>query len=338
MPANKKSSYLAIIVLFFSFFTSYPCLSFEVLSSKKIIVQPQQTIYAISRKYDVHPKDIIELNRIKPPFTIYKGQSLYIPVKMKQKNTRTFKKNYVQASNRETITVKKGDTLFSIARNNNISTRDIININNLIPPFKLSIGQKLVIPATRFYTVRENDTLYKVSRFFNVPMNQIVNINNLKPPYRIYKKQKLIIPTERVASREKKQLKTFISNNKKPLFTWPIRGKILKKFGKTKPGQKHEGINIAASKGATVYAAEEGLVVYTGNALKQYGKLILIKHSHGYMTAYAHLDTFIVKKGMRIKKREKIGTAGRTGNVEQTQLHFQIRKNNRVVNPRKLLK
>lgn len=120
-------------------------------------------------------------------------------------------------------------------------------------------------------------------------------------------------------------------------FSWPVRGRVLSTFGPKPDGLHNDGINIAARAGAPVIAAENGVVVYAGSELKGFGNLLLVRHADGWMTAYAHLDKALVKKGQKVTRGQAIGTVGSTGGVSQPQLHFEIRKGTQAVDPAKFL-
>ena len=121
-------------------------------------------------------------------------------------------------------------------------------------------------------------------------------------------------------------------------FSWPLRGKILSGFGSKPNGLVNDGINIAGTKGANVLAAENGFVAYAGNEVKGMGNLIIIQHSDGFMTVYAHMDTMSVRRGATVVVGQKIGTVGQSGKVDRPQLHFEIRKGTRAYNPVNYLK
>ncbi len=117
-----------------------------------------------------------------------------------------------------------------------------------------------------------------------------------------------------------------------------MRGKILSHFGAKSGGLFNDGINIGASRGTMVRAAENGVVAYAGNEVKGMGNLVIIQHSGGWMTVYAHMDSLAVRRGVRVKVGQKIGTVGATGKVTQPQLHFEIRKGTKAYNPSSYLK
>lgn len=120
-------------------------------------------------------------------------------------------------------------------------------------------------------------------------------------------------------------------------FIWPVQGKVVSHFGPKKNGLVNDGINIAASEGEPIWAASTGEVVYSGNELKGYGNMVIIRHAKGYMTAYAHASDVLVTKGDRIAQGDLIGYVGSTGSVNKPQLHFGIREGKSPVNPEELL-
>ncbi len=121
------------------------------------------------------------------------------------------------------------------------------------------------------------------------------------------------------------------------LFDWPVAGKVISKFGPKKGGLHNDGINIAAPAGTPVRAAESGVVAYTGGDLKGFGKLVLIKHQDGYVTAYAHNSQVLVRRGETVRRGDVIARVGETGNVDTPQLHFEIRKEAKPVDPNGLM-
>ncbi len=120
-------------------------------------------------------------------------------------------------------------------------------------------------------------------------------------------------------------------------FLWPVRGHVLATYGSRTDGTHNDGINIAAPKGAAVQAADAGSVAYAGNELRGYGNLILVKHANGWISAYAHCDLILVKRGEKVTRGQVIARVGSTGNVSEPQLHFELRRGNHAVDPREVL-
>jgi murein DD-endopeptidase MepM/ murein hydrolase activator NlpD len=118
-----------------------------------------------------------------------------------------------------------------------------------------------------------------------------------------------------------------------PLFTWPVSGRIISTFGPAAGGTHNDGINIAAPEGTTVAAAEGGTIAYAGNELRGFGNLLLIKHDGGWVTAYAHNQVLLVKKGDHVRRGQAIARVGSTGGVNGAQLHFELRNGTKAIDP-----
>jgi murein DD-endopeptidase MepM/ murein hydrolase activator NlpD len=122
-----------------------------------------------------------------------------------------------------------------------------------------------------------------------------------------------------------------------PSFRWPARGRVISGAGAMGNGQQNDGINLALPEGTPVHAAEDGVVAYAGSELKGYGNLVLIRHSNGFVTAYAHTSEILVKRGDQVRRGQVIAKSGQTGNVTSPQLHFEIRKGSAPVDPTQYL-
>lgn len=258
--------------------------------------------------------------------------------------------------------VHKGDTLYSLSRKNNLSMRDVIIENGLSPPYTLEVGQRLRIPRPKTHLVQKGDTLYNISKRYGMSVSSLSKLNRIKPPYTLDIGQELLIASQSKPVNSNRQAKSSYSQPKikntpqaKPVaqqrktayipssqrskkFIYPVKGKLISGFGINKKGQQNDGINISAPRGASVLASEAGTIGYAGNELKGYGNLILIRHNNGWMTAYAHNQNILVKKGQKVRKGQKIATVGSTGSVSSPQLHFEIRYKTKVVNPKLYLR
>ena len=253
----------------------------------------------------------------------------------------------------KTIKIYTGDSLYSISKREGVSIRSIIEVNNLEPPFILYEGKELIIPLSKIHIVQTGNTLWDIANCYKVSVIEIRGLNNLKVKDKIYKGKKLFIPINeknrnlvckdtsklivKVDKRKKKILnkKNIVSN--KTDYLWPVKGKILSKYGLLAKGLRNDGINISANKGDPVFASKDGKVVYAGNEIQAFGNLILIKHYDNKTTAYAHLDKIKVKKGQTVKKGEVIAALGSSGKVSKPQLHFELRDSNGPLNPLKYL-
>ena len=120
-------------------------------------------------------------------------------------------------------------------------------------------------------------------------------------------------------------------------FQWPVKGRVISSYGPQPGGLRNDGLNIAASRGDKVIAADNGVVAYAGDDLKGFGNLVLIKHAGGFVTTYAHNEKLMVKRGDRVKRGQVVATVGASGSVTQPQVHFQIRQGAHAVDPRPLM-
>ncbi len=120
-------------------------------------------------------------------------------------------------------------------------------------------------------------------------------------------------------------------------FAWPVRGRVVSTFGRKGGGLVNDGVNIAAPLGTPIRAAHAGTVVYVGNEVRGFGNLILIRDASGVVTAYAHADAVAVRQGQSVREGQVIGRVGSTGAVNTPQLHFQVRRDGRPVDPMRYL-
>jgi murein DD-endopeptidase MepM/ murein hydrolase activator NlpD len=116
-------------------------------------------------------------------------------------------------------------------------------------------------------------------------------------------------------------------------FRWPVKGKVIASFGARPDGTHNDGVNVAVPQGTEVHAAEQGTVAYAGSELKGYGNLVLLRHESGWVTAYAHNEELLVKRGDKVTRGQTIAKAGKTGTVDQPQVHFELRQGQKPVDP-----
>jgi murein DD-endopeptidase MepM/ murein hydrolase activator NlpD len=120
-------------------------------------------------------------------------------------------------------------------------------------------------------------------------------------------------------------------------FRWPVKGRVISDFGTRPDGGHNDGIDVAVPQGTSVKAAENGVVAYAGNELKGYGNLVLIRHANNWVSAYAHNEEIMVKRGDKVRRGQIIAKAGATGAVSQPLVHFELRKGSRPVDPTKYM-
>ena len=256
------------------------------------------------------------------------------------------------------INVRVGDKLYDIAARYRVTPQSIIQENNLEAPFTLRTGQSLKITPPRTHIVRFGDSVNLISQRYAVSPYQVAQLNNLEIPFELTVGQKLQLPIsldfgildsgvpKGVSPAIAVSIPTLKSQRPKKFvapklgsggFSWPVQGEIITEFGPSSRGVHNDGVNIAAEIGAPVIVSATGTVAFVGDNIKNFGKLVLVKHGGGIITAYAHLDSISVNEGDELAAGDTIGNVGSTGRVSLPQLHFEIRKSRQPIDPRDLI-
>lgn len=270
----------------------------------------------------------------------------------------------VQQSQGNTIHVVEGDTLFSIAQNNQIDLEALAAENGLYPPYNIKPGDRLRVPGPRVHKVASGETIHSISKDYGVDALTLAALNGVGAPYAIHVGDALQLPggakSKSKASKKKSGWRLGSSDRKSKSgkkssvgkkteaiarsaprgggrFLWPAHGTIISTFGGKGGGRRNDGINIAVRSGSQVLAADGGTVSYIGNELGGYGNLILIRHRGGWVTAYAHNNEIWVKKGQAVSRGQHIANAGSSGDADRPQVHFELRRGQKSVDPVKYL-
>lgn len=280
------------------------------------------TLYTISNNYNLAMRDIAMVNNIGPPFRLYTGQRLKLPP------PREYRVQY-------------GDTLYSVSRLFEVNSSEIAKLNNLRQPFTIRAGQVLRLPAITQKTAPQKFASkkppVKKAPAAQKPAPTMSQKSSSGTPIPQQKPSRYASVSSKSAPQKNSRVITKTPKRSSSKFMRPVNGELISKYGAKKSGLHNDGINIKANKGTTVKAAENGVVVYAGNALKGSGNLVLLRHDDQWMTAYAHLDSYNVRKGQVIKKGQALGSVGSTGSVKTSQLHFEIRRGTQAVNPERYM-
>lgn len=234
-----------------------------------------------------------------------------------------------QTTETTTYRIQPGDTLNSIARDFGVSPEAILDANRLDDPNYLRVGQRIRVPRYTGRPVkRQNRPQYAgAAQPGEGRMDPIPDGQHRKPQKGSGSSGSSGSGTTLAAASG-----AFTARPSRD-FMWPVRGPVIARFGSSGSGQRNDGINIAADENTPVRAAEEGEVIYAGNELRSYGNLLLIRHSRGYVTAYAHNGELLVAKSDKVQRGQKIAKVGATGGVTKPQLHFEIRRGGKPVDP-----
>ncbi len=322
-----------------------------------VAVAPGDTLYTLARRYGVTVDMVARANGLTTVY-VRPGTKLFIPradpASYAQAPSRAPASQGAACSGPQCHVVQPGESLWSIARAHGLSGAQLAEANNLSGG-TLKPGQAIFIPAGKdqvrqaIASAENPDKRYRAA----APAGQ-----DLKAPpagtARLAEKGgkaglvPVPVPLQAAPEVKSAELTPLIEAsceaalaNPQPrmgsTFRKPVDGKTIAQFGPQKDGTVNEGITISVPKGTPVKAAENGVIAYVGDELPGFGNLILIRHADEYVTAYAHADTVLVKKCDVVKRGQTVATAGTTGDASQPQLHFEIRKNSKPVDPSPLL-
>jgi murein DD-endopeptidase MepM/ murein hydrolase activator NlpD len=308
-----------------------------------IIVGTSDTLEILSRRYNVSPAAIMQANGYKGPRTLSPGQQLIIPHPTATAAAPALvapaSKPVAVASAAPSVhVVNHGDTLLSIARRNHVSVAELAKANSLEPSSKLKLGMKLTVPGAKTAAVAPAAAPVAVAAAqpaaaLTPPVTKVAAVAG--DPQQKARLAQAAPNAEEPAVES--PVKASEATGALPTFRWPVRGKVITAYGAKANGKANDGINLAVPEGTPVKAAEDGVVAYSGNELKGYGNLVLVRHANGYVTAYAHASELLVKRGDTIKRGQIIAKSGQSGEVGSPQLHFEIRKGSSPVDPLQFL-
>lgn len=306
--------------------------------SRTVTVGPGDTLYTISRRYDVPAKAIIARNGLTPPYALRVGQELILDPARSHK-------------------VVAGDTLSGIARAYGVEMRLIAEANDLAPPYLIKVDQMLWIPDPFSIAAAPVAAPGDMQPVANLGTRPAIAVETLPPPpgsapvsgEALPPPAPQAYPPSPVGSVPPGSSPAASASLPPPTpltppppraasrFSWPLPpgsgGQIVAGFGPAGKGLHNDGINIAVAQGTEVRAADNGVVAYAGNELRGFGNLLLIKHADGWTTAYAHNEVLLVQRGDQVRRGQVIARVGKTGNVTTPQLHFEVRTGTQAVDP-----
>ena len=326
-----------------------------------IVVGRGDTLEGIARKYGVPAQAILETNGVHG--AIRPGERLVIPRYVMGEGQATapnIAAPHVEAARAEPVrqpvaqprpqavaasdvhVVQPGESLIGIGRRYGMSLSEIARLNGIKPYTKVSIGDRIKVPGRG-----GNERVAAVHQPAPVAQAQPQRVERPRvaqaaPPIDNVgtvptENARVVTPEPAATSQSPVKKAEAVAENKMPQFHWPVTGHVIEAFGQRPNGTTNDGINLAVPADTPIKAAEDGVVAYSGNELKGYGNLVLIRHADNFVSAYANASELLVKRGDSVKRGQVIARAGQTGNVTSPQLHFEIRKGSTPVDPRKYL-
>ncbi|HET7775654.1 MAG TPA: peptidoglycan DD-metalloendopeptidase family protein, partial [Azospira sp.] len=256
-------------------------------------------------------------------------------------------------SSKDFYTVKKGDTLYSIALDHGQDYRDIATWNSLSDPNRILVGQQLRVAPPEAATngvavakpigggVVESRSLDGAPVAAGDPLKREPKAG--KEPYsdQAWAKTQNLQTAAATPAKPAEPAKTEPTKAEAapatvpaegPNWAWPANGKAVAGFNEA----TNKGVDISGKLGESVLAAADGKVVYSGSGLRGYGKLVIIKHDATFLSAYAHNNNILVKEGQSVTRGQKIAEMGNT-DTDQVKLHFEIRRQGKPVDPAQYL-
>jgi lipoprotein NlpD len=281
----------------------------KVVAGGATIVAKGETLFALSRRTGVDVTDLISANELQPPYGVRAGQSLKIPPLRYHR-------------------VEQGETASSIARRYEVTLLDIVRINNLAEPYGVVIGQHVKLPSDEAEMIALAPPL-KIPVPTPVPPKPPVVVATT--PTTIPAPAPVVVPAPLPAPAPIPPAPA-ATLAEAPRFMWPVRGRVVVGFGDLGNGRYNDGVNLAVTRGEAVKVAADGVVLFA-QSMRGFGNLILVRHTGNWLTAYAHNDVLLVSRGTAVKRGETIARAGQSGTVSSPQLHFEVRRGSKPLNP-----
>jgi murein DD-endopeptidase MepM/ murein hydrolase activator NlpD len=312
---------------------------------ESVEVRPGDTLYGLSRQHHVSVAQLMEVNQLNNP-NLHPGQRIYLPEgysaqprPMQTASVRPPVSVPAAAAGkyRGSYTMRSGDSLYGISRSYGVTVAELQRANGITDPRSVRAGSVLKVPGSAGFGSTGRSTAVAAAAPVTEHRTQVADAAPIVV-------QTTHVPT--VINRSDTQLaglgadvstgaidRTPPRAQSSEKLRWPVHGKILSGFGERNDGTHNDGINLSVPQGTAVHAAESGTVAYAGSELKGYGNLILVRHDNGWVTAYAHNEQLMVKRGDKVQRGQVIAKAGRTGAVDQPQLHFELRQGSKPVDP-----
>ncbi len=333
----------------------------SAVGGQVITVRSGQTLDSLAAQYGVPQKQLLAANQFSSAADIRTGRVIVIPHRVALAPGATVKPTPVSytplaahepapRADATTYTVASGDTLYAIAHRNGTTVSELVALNDLPSAASIHVGQTLKLHGSASHA-----TIAAAKP--TVPGAQPTRVASLDPKVKIPAQPQAeeppmapsagaptvpampTVPVIKGGANDAAAASAAIDraadagSTSGTEFRWPVRGRIIAGFGTKPNGEKNDGINLAVPEGTAVKAAEAGTVIYSGNELEGYGNLILIRHADGWVSAYANNKDLIVKRGDKVRRGEVIAHAGMSGAVSSPQVHFELRKGAKPVNP-----
>jgi lipoprotein NlpD len=190
-----------------------------------------------------------------------------------------------------------------------------------------------------YHVVERHQTLYRICKTYGVDINKVASLNGISDKSKIETGQRILIPGAKKVLKVEIIIDDVVTESREKVklahktldLIWPVEGKIVDVFDDS--DKRHQGIDISSPLGTPIKASYGGKVIYSNDKIRGYGNLIILRHSEEFVTVYAHNQVNLVEEGVWVEKGQIIGKVGMTGRATGPHVHFEIRKNNKAVDP-----
>ncbi|MBB4953329.1 murein DD-endopeptidase MepM/ murein hydrolase activator NlpD [Agrobacterium vitis] len=332
-------------------------------NAPRVVLKPGESIATLSGRYGVPEKEIVKANGLSSAGAARPGQSIVIPTfgarstparaaaaggellppgqgpvptphgeekvavlptnpKLRDKakaDIATANASNAEGSGNtppagDTYVVKPGDSLNKIAQSNGVSVAALKQANGLNAQ-GVRVGQTLNLPP-------------KTEKPMVTQVSATPAAAKVDPPKVATAPTKSVTEVASTDPGATAPESTGIGK-----YRWPARGAVVAAFGANVGGKRNDGIDISVPNGTPIKAAENGVVIYAGNGLKELGNTVLVRHDDGTVTVYGHASSISVQRGQKVQRGQQLAESGMSGNATQPTLHFEVRKDATPVNP-----
>lgn len=275
-------------------------------------VRRGDTLRAVAERTGASVEAIARANGLEPPYPIRAGQTLRIP------------------AGRYHL-VRQGESGIAIARAYGVDWSRIVSSNEFSESYVLRAGQRILIPGAAMSgpsRAAERAAAFRLDVEDILTGGEPALASNQTPAKPVARATRVLPPSAAIAPPKRLAGGGFV---------WPVKGRVVKRFGPGASGERNDGIKIAVPVSTPVRATADGVVAYAGDGIAALGGLIIVKHGAGWTSVYGHASKLLVSRGQSVKRGQTIALSGETGYADRPELHFELRRGRKPVDPQSQL-
>ncbi len=319
----------------------------DPVKGETIEVARGDTLFGLAKRHRVSVNELKSFNHLDTA-TLKPGQRLSLPApasRLAVSAPKATRPNPSAPAGWEgSYTIKAGDSLYLVALRHKVKLAELEHVNGITNPRRVRPGTVLRVPTQALEGSASASPkpalagaapdLSRLSR--PAPRPVVLNSGQTAAAAGSSREQTGSLsetPVAATANAEVREVRAALAEDTTSKLRWPVRGRVIAPFGPRADGTHNDGLNIAVPMGTDIHAAEHGVIAYAGDELEGYGKLVLVRHDNGWVTAYAHNSQLLVERGDTVMRGQIIARAGKTGKADQPQLRFELRQSAKPVDP-----